>query len=448
VTDSTSSHWCELAWLGGDEVAAGVQVDVADGQIIAVRTGAPPPAPGRRRAGLTLPGFANVHSHVFHRALRGRTHAGAGTFWTWRDAMYDAAAALDPESFHRLARATYGEMALAGYVSVGEFHYVHHGPDGRPYADPNAMGEALEAAAADAGVRLTLLDVCYLHGGIGAELTPVQLRFSDGSVGAWAERASARLAPPHVRLGAAVHSVRACTPDEIGDVVRLVDPSAPLHTHVSEQPAENDGCVAAYGRTPTAVLGDAGALGARFTAVHGTHLTDDDIEALSATGSSVCLCPTTERDLADGIGPAGRLAAAGVPLTVGSDSQAVVDGLEEVRAVELDERLASLRRGTFSAADLLRALSADGHRALGWTDAGSLAIGCRADLVTVRLDSVRLAGTEAATALGSVVFAGTAADVTDVTIGGVDVVVAGCHRSIDVPSELASAVGHLAGAIT
>jgi formiminoglutamate deiminase len=446
VSEAARTYWCELAWLGVAAAVADVQVDVRDGRIVEVRPGVAPAPGAQRRRGLTLPGFANAHSHAFHRALRGRTHGGAGTFWTWRDAMYEVAEQLNPDSYYALARATYGEMVLAGYTTVGEFHYVHHSGDGTLYEEPNAMGDALVSAAADAGLRLTLLDVCYLHGGIGAELGPASRRFSDGTVAAWAARAGARRAAPHVRLGAAIHSVRACTPDEISEVVRVVDPAAPLHAHVSEQPAENDDCLAAYGRTPTAVLRDAGALGEAFTAVHATHLSDEDVHHLGNSRSTVCLCPTTERDLADGIGPAGRLATAGVSLVVGSDSQAMVDGLEEARAVELDQRLATGRRGTFSSADLMTALVGAGHRSLGWEDAGGIAVGQRADLVTVALDSVRLAGTEPAAALDAVVFAGTAADVTDVTIDGVDVVVDGRHRSIDVAADLTSAIDALTGA--
>ena len=449
MTDATgtTSHWCELAWLGGAEVGSGVQVEVADGRIVDVRTGAPPPSAGRCRPGLTLPGFANTHSHAFHRALRGRTHAGAGSFWTWRDAMYGLATRLDPDSLHALARATFAEMVVAGFTCAGEFHYIHHAPDGSSYANANEMGDALVTAANEAGVRLTLLDVCYLHGGIGEDLAATQRRFSDGTVGAWAERASARPAAPHVRLGAAVHSVRACTPDEISAVAGVAaDAGWPLHAHVSEQPAENEACFAAYGRTPTQILHDARALGDRFTAVHATHVTDDDIALLGASRSTVCLCPTTERDLADGIGPAGRLAAAGVPLTVGTDSQAIVDGFEEARAVELDERLATGSRGTFGTRSLMVALAEDGHRALGWPDAGSIVVGQRADLVTVALDSVRLAGSDPVRALDAVVYGATAADVTDVTVDGVDVVVGRRHRSIDVAAELASAIGDLSGA--
>jgi len=212
---------------------------------------------------------------------------------------------------------------------------------------------------------------------------------------------------------------------------------------VSEQRVENEQCLATYGRTPVQVLEDAGALGARFCAVHATHVDEAGVASLGASGSTVCLCPTTERDLADGIGPAGRLASAGARLAVGSDSQAVVDGFEEIRAVELDERLATGVRGTFGAPALVDALAPHGHRALGWPDAGRLAVGSRADLVTVSLDSVRLAGCDESALLDTVLFSATAADVTDVTVDGVDVVVDRCHARIDVASELRAAVAEV-----
>jgi cytosine/adenosine deaminase-related metal-dependent hydrolase len=159
-------YWCELAWLGGERAEDGVLIDTEGGRIASV-TGTPAPPPGARRLeGLTLPGLANAHSHAFQRALRGRTH-WRGSFWNWREHMYRLAGRLDPESYLALARATYAEMALAGVTAVGEFHYLHHGPDGVPYDDPNEMGHALIAAAAAAGVRITLIDCCYLHGGIG-----------------------------------------------------------------------------------------------------------------------------------------------------------------------------------------------------------------------------------------------------------------------------------------
>ncbi len=336
--------WCQWAWLGGDTAQAGVVLEVAGARLASVEAVGPPPADAEQLRGLTLPGLVNAHSHAFHRALRSRTQAGRGTFWSWREQMYRLAATLTPESYARLAAATFAEMAEAGITTVGEFHYLHHQPGGRPYDDGNEMGEAVRAAADEAGVRLTLLDTCYLHGGIGAEPNEVQRRFADASAEAWAERAAAMEDGPTVRTGAAVHSVRAVAPGEMAVVREWSDARAlAVHAHVSEQPAENDDCRAAYGATPVEVFGRAGLLGERFTAVHATHLTDGDITALG--GSHVCFCPTTERDLADGIGPAAALTAAGAGLCLGSDSHAVIDLFEEARAVELDARLATGERG-------------------------------------------------------------------------------------------------------
>ena len=390
-----------------------------------------------RLAGLTLPGFANAHSHAFHRALRGRTHAGAGSFWTWRQQMYEVAAHLDPDSLPRAARATYGEMALAGISTVGEFHYLHHGPHGVPYADPNAMADALVAAAADAGIRITLLDACYLRGGPGVELDPVQQRFSDGTVKQWATRVDRLRPAPHAAIGAAVHSTRAVAPDDIATVAAWAAAhGAPLHAHVSEQPAENEHVLAAHGATPVGLLAAAGALDERFTAVHATHLTADDINLLGAARCTCCICPTTERDLADGIGPTVALREAGARLTLGSDSHAVINMLEEARAVELDERLTSLRRGGHEPAALLRMATADGHASIGWPDAGRIEVGARADLTSVRLDSVRTAGIGPRDAVAGAVFAASAADVHHVVVDGRVVVRAGCHTSFDVAAEL------------
>ncbi len=423
-------------------------VEVDDDRIVTVTPGAPPAAGAVRLPGLTLPGLANAHSHAFHRALRSRTQAGTGSFWTWREQMYGLAAVLEPDSYLELATAVYAEMALAGVTCVGEFHYLHHGRDGRPYADPNAMGEALVAAARAAGVRITLLDTCYLHGGIAHDGTGVspdatQQRFSDGSAETWAERATAALAlAGHgARMGAAVHSVRAVHPGGIEVVAAWADThGAPLHAHVSEQPAENHQCLEAFALTPTELLAERGALGERFTAVHATHLTDHDVRLLGVERCTVCMCPTTERDLADGIGPAGRLAGAGAALALGSDSHAVIDLFEEARAVEMDERLAGNVRGTFGAAALARAATVDGHRCLGWADAGMLAEGALADLVTVDLRSVRTAGAGAGQALEAAVFAATAADVVHVVAGGRVVVRDRAHVTVDVPAALERSV--------
>jgi formiminoglutamate deiminase len=430
--------WCEHAWLGGDRAEGGVLIALDGERIFAVEPHTSAPAGAERLHGLTLPGLANSHSHAFQRALRGRTHTGSGSFWTWREQMYRLAASIDPEGYHALARATFGEMALAGITIVGEFHYLHHGPGGTPYTDPNAMGEAVLRAASDAGIRIVLIDACYLHGGFGQEPDEVQKRFSDGDASAWQERVS-RLSHPHV--GAAIHSVRAVDPDSARLVTQwAAERSAPLHAHVSEQPAENDGCLAAYGLSPTALLDSVGALSRRFTAIHATHLTDVDVDLLGKAGVTCCLCPTTERDLADGIGPARRLREAGARLSVGSDSHAVIDVLEEARAIELDERLASGVRGNHTTAQLLTAATADGYRCLGFDDGGRIEPGSLADLTTIALDSVRMAGTNPLHPLASVLFAATGPDVQHVMVGGRFIVRDGAHVDIDVPHELQAAV--------
>jgi formiminoglutamate deiminase len=345
--------------------------------------------------------------------------------------MYAVASRLTPESYFELARAVYREMVAVGVTSVGEFHYLHHGPDGTPYDDPNAMGHALVAAASEAGLRIALLDTCYLASGIGRGPEGVQVRFSDGTAEAWAERTSSGPA-----AGAAIHSVRAVPKDQMKHVVDAAA-GRPLHVHLSEQVAENEQCLEAYGATPTEVLGDVGALGGRTSAVHATHLTDGDVALLGGTATYSCFCPTTERDLGDGIGPSRRLIEAGSPLTLGSDSHAVIDLFEEMRAVELNERLATQRRGHWSATELLRAGTVDGHRSLGFDDAGRIEVGARADLVVVDTTSARTAGTGADE--GTLVFAAGGADVVRVLRDGMDVTV----EPTEVGRELDEAIGRL-----
>jgi formiminoglutamate deiminase len=412
--------WCELAWLGGDRAAAGVEIELDGGRIAGLRAGVTdPPDDTTVLAGLTLPGLSNSHSHSFQRGLRGRTEAPTGgSFWTWRDQMYALAQRMDEARYEALARATFAEMALAGITLVGEFDYIHH-------------TAAVVRAATAAGVRLTLIDACYLDGGID--------RFRDSSAAAWCERmtraeADGMAADTLVRLAAAIHSMRAVDPESAATVAEFAQERGwPLHAHVSEQVQENEECLARYGRTPTALLADAGALSPSFTAVHATHMTDADLALMADAGAFCCMCPTTERDLADGIGPvAGRL-------TLGSDSQSVIDPFEEARAVELDTRLGTGARGTRGAVELLTALTADGYASLGWPG-GVIEPHALADLTVVSLDTVRLAGTTPEHALDSIIFAGAATDVTDVFVGGRQVVRGGVHQSIDVPAELEAAI--------
>ncbi|QIX25367.1 formimidoylglutamate deiminase [Nocardioides sp. JQ2195] len=378
-----------------------------------------------RLAGLSIPGLANCHSHAFHRALRGRTQqVGAdgspGSFWTWREQMYAVAQRLDPDSYHDLARATYREMLSAGITAVGEFHYLHHQPDGTPYADPNAMGHALVAAAKDAGIRIALLDTCYLAAGIGRAPEGVQVRYSDGDAERWAQRVDQLRGDESTVIGAAIHSVRAVPKEQIPTISRWARADTPdgrpLHVHLSEQVAENEQCHAAHGCTPTELLDDCGALGPMTSAVHATHLTDHDLALVGGASAHACFCPTTERDLGDGIGPSRALFDHGARLTLGSDSHAVIDPFEEMRAVELDERLATQQRGHWSAVELLGAATHQGHASLGFADAGRIAVGQRADLVTLDTTSTRTAGTGAGPE--TAVFAAVAEDVRQVMVDG------------------------------
>ncbi|MGN6171141.1 MAG: formimidoylglutamate deiminase [Solirubrobacteraceae bacterium] len=455
--------WCELAWLGGERPESGVVIEVDGGRIATINVGvAVPPAGSERLGGLVIPGLANAHSHAFQRALRGRaqrhvsqnagspTDAGRpGSFWTWREQMYALAESVTPDAMHALARATFAEMALAGITLVGEFHYLHHAPGGVRYDDPNAMGHAVVHAVHEAGLRLTLLDACYLHAGIGAAAEGPQLRFCDADADDWRQRANMLVdglgsSGDSVRIGAAIHSVRAVDPASAEIVAAwAADLAAPLHAHVSEQPAENEACIEAYGASPTGLLERGGALSPRFTAVHATHVSANDIVLLGGARAWCCLCPTTERDLADGVGPARALFDAGARLALGTDSNAIIEPLADARAVELDERLVTGVRGNHQAQALLEAATGGGYESLGWPEGGSLREGGLADLVAIRLGGVRMAGTSPAHALETLVFAGAAADVNDVMVGGRFVVREGAHVALDVPRELQAAVAGL-----
>ncbi|WP_130866315.1 formimidoylglutamate deiminase [Acidipropionibacterium timonense] len=385
---------CRTALVDGqfvDDVAVGVD---DRGFISEILTGEPITT-AYDVDGVVVPGFVNTHSHLFHRALRG---AGEGEdFWSWRTEMYRLAGRLDPDGYHRLAIGVFGEMLDAGYTSVGEFHYVHHRPDGRPYPG-HEMELAVAWAAIEAGIRLTLLDTCYLHAGFGAPLEPAQVRFGDGSAEGWVDRwhrlADALPRSPLVSLGAAVHSVRAVSPEEMDAAVDGLPDDVPLHVHLSEQPAENRACQQATGLTPTAVLERAGVLSPRTTAVHATHLTDDDIDALAASRTTVSLCPTTEADLGDGIARVADLLDAGVALCIGTDEDVVTDPFAELRLLESGARLIGGRRGVVPSEELW----AIGSRVssllpgVGRAERAGLRVGDPADMVAVSPRSSRLAG--------------------------------------------------------
>ena len=369
-------------------------ITVDHGRIASVVPGVKRPREATHLRGVTLPGLANAHSHAFQRALRGRTQRGGGSFWTWREDMYALAGSLTPDDTHRLALGTYREMLRAGITCVGEFDYVHH-------------SEALIAAADEVGIRLTLLDACYLAGGFGEPPNAAQERFSDGDAERWA---AARVRRSRARkVGAAIHSVRA-VPRRPDPHRRRVRPG-PAAALPRDRAARGERGVPRRTRRHAgpAARAEHGALGPRSTAVHATHLTDDDRELLPET--TICMCPTTERDLADGIGRAGRRTS-----SLGSDSHAIIDLFEEARAVELNLRLATERRGHFTARALLD--GATNHASLGWPEAGRIAARRARRLHHGRPDSPRLETAEPETMLESIVFAATAADVHSVVVDG------------------------------
>lgn len=427
---SGESFVADWAWLGGPGLARNVTIEVGGGVISDV-TIDDQVSQARRLHGIVMPGLVNAHSHAFHRLLRGRTHALGGDFWLWRERMYETAEALTPESYEDVATAVYAEMAMAGVTAVGEFHYLHHQKEGDPYSDPNEMGHALIRAARRVGIRICLLDAGYFRTGFDHRpLHATQTRFADPSPEAWLDRVAALAATyegdDDVIIGLAPHSVRAVPEEGLITVANRRGAGTPVHIHLSEQPAENEECLGATGLTPTGLVERAGLLGPDTTLVHATHLLAEDIETIGASGSTVCYCATTERDLADGIGPASDLFAAGARLSVGTDSHAVIDLFEEARGIELHARLATGTRGVFGPDQLLTAASVAGASSLSFERQG-IAEGSPADFVVIDPDSPRLAGMNAETGLDHLVFAATAHDVAEVYVGGRRIVTGGAH---------------------
>lgn len=427
----------ELVWLDGRfQRGKAVRVD-PEGRIAAVVDGSDQ---GRRLPGRALlPGFVNAHSHAFQRLIRGRTQHrvdgdGAGeNFWSWRDAMYSAALGLTADEVFDVARWCFIEMMGSGITAVGEFHYLHHQPDGGPYPEPNELAHRVIAAAEDVGLRIALLNVCYATGGIGRDLRSEQRRFGAASPDVFLERTRALL--EHVRpsalatLGVAPHSVRAVPREWLPQLHGFAaDHDLPVHIHVSEQTAEVDACVAEYGLRPVELLAEDGILSGRLTAIHATHLSDAEVDMLGESGASVCACPTTERDLGDGFLRGRDLLDAGVPVCLGTDSHTSLDFLEEMRLVEYNERLRRRARvviagddgrGALSVAPpLLEMATVAGARALGLR-AGAIAPGCQADLIAVDLAHPSLLGSSADTLGAALTLSATPDVVRDVWVGGV-----------------------------
>ncbi len=416
--------------LADGALRAGAALTVRDGTVAAI--GAPAPGahlvrlPGRA----LLPGLVSAHGHAFQRVLRGRAEraSGARSFWSWRELMYRAASRLSPDDLEAVSRFAFHELARAGVTCAGEFHYLHRDPDGRPYADPAELELRVVRAARDVGVRIVLLRAAYARAGFGLPLEPVQRRFVEPSPDAYLA-ALDRLADgvrgdPLASVGIAPHSLRACP----AGWIRLLAGEArrrglPLHVHAAEQPAELDACRLEHGVSPVRFLEREGALGPSTTLVHAIHVDDADVRAIGAARATVCACPTTERDLADGIVPADRLLDAGARLALGVDSHAEVDLLEEARAVELDLRLVRQERGVLDdppgtlAERLLAAATAGGMASLGLTG-GRLAVSEPADFIAVDLEDPSVAGAAPEDLLGALVFAGSVRAIRSTYVAG------------------------------
>jgi formimidoylglutamate deiminase len=411
---------------------AGLLVD-DDGRVSAIA--APEQAPDAELIRLPgralLPGLANVHSHAFQRLFRARAEGrkrGGDTFWTWREQMYRAAGFLSPEDLFDVARAVFLEMLSAGITVVGEFHYLHNDPSGKPYANPNELTLRVIAAAQSVGIRICMLRTAYLRAGFQRKPHPGQKRFyEDGE--SYLRNLDALLSATagerQVSVGAAPHSIRAVPLPVIKEIASYAHgKNLPLHLHAAEQTAENDACLAEYGRTPVAMLAEQGILSPRTTLVHAVHLAKAEFEQVAAAGSTICSCPTTERNLGDGIFPAEVAARLRIPVAFGTDSQAQIDILEDARQSEYHLRLEKRERGILDQLDgmeiaerLYRSATACGYRALG-IGGGSLAVGEPADFFTVDLNDMAILGTDEDSLLAQAVFALGRSAIRDVAVQG------------------------------
>lgn len=396
-----------------------------------------------------LPGMVNAHSHTFQRLIRGRSESRSSngdTFWTWREAMYRAAATLSPEEIYAVARMAFLEMLRAGITTVGEFHYVHRTPEGEPYADPNLLAKQVVDAALSVGMRIGLLRSAYLRAGYGLPPHPGQRRFYETAeeyirnaeaLEGWLQHMHVAGAPD-AWLGVAPHSIRAVPLPELQAIAAWAEQrKLPLHMHVAEQPAELRACEAEYGVTPVKLLAEHGLLSPRSVLVHAIHTTDDEVRSMAESGAVICSCPTTERNLGDGIVDARRAAEQGVRFAYGTDSQAQIDLLEDARALDYHLRLVTGERAVLDgigdgagAQDmsqrLFRYATEGGARAVGLYG-GALAAGRPADFFTVDLNDLSIAGSGEGDLLALIVFGAAKSAIADVAVGGRLVVRDGQH---------------------
>ncbi len=428
--------------------AQGVAFEIgADGCFSEVTANAAPEGCSRA-AGPVLPGMPNLHSHAFQRAMAGlaeRRGPGEDSFWTWREVMYRFVQALTPEQVNAIAAQLYVEMLKSGYTAVGEFHYLHHAPDGAPYGDLAEMSQQVIAAADLAGIGITLLPVLYGFGGFGGKAVGSgQRRFLNDPdrylrlVESLVERRRRRTdAAGQLQIGVAPHSLRAVTPKSLAAVLQGIEafhPGAPLHIHIAEQMKDVEDCLAWSGRRPVEWLFEHHTVDRRWCMVHATHISDEEIRRLAGSGAVAGLCPTTEANLGDGIFPAPAYFDAGGAFGIGSDSHISVSPIEELRWLEYGQRLLHRRRNLLAegpsrpsvGARLYGMALAGGAQALG-RPIGRLAAGCRADLVVLDPDSPALAGRSDDVLLDALVFAGNVNPVRDVMVGGRWVVEAGRH---------------------
>lgn len=386
--------------------------------------------------GFAIPGLPNVHSHAFQRALVGRTEKNEpgkdDSFWTWRELMYRLAGELTPDDIRALSAALYVEMLEAGMTAVGEFHYLHHAPDGRPYDDPAEMSLQLIEAAKQAGIAITMLPVLYQRGGFNRPAEPRQKRFLHFDVQAFLQifqRITAQMpAAPLLRAGIAPHSLRAVPPEALREAVGGIDPEAPVHIHVAEQTLEVEQCLQNLGARPVAWLQQNFEIDRRWCLVHATHVDENERRALAASGAIAGLCPTTEANLGDGLFPALEYLRDKGAISVGTDSHASVSAAEELRLLEYGQRLKHQKRNLLGDARRLWDAAAIGGATALAQPIGAIAVGKRADLVILDREHPRLIGHGPSTVLDAFVFGAAERAVREVICGGLHVVTEGAHR--------------------